>query len=386
MRSAILAVLAIWMAELPDTTNAFVPHGCSLLRSIAGHQSSCSRMGHTPLSMSVPGKSAALAKKPRQDRGALAKTGVSLAVKSFVYLLLVHMSLGLHRAATAYAEGPSFTPAKEPAERLLRSTDSATFLPTTRHGHRLAFVGSDLSEARLKLEDGVKKIAFVSAEGKEWKGVFGIEPVEKARLKLNKGLNTGFKDFVQWVQFNFQEMLCTDMKFVALGTFAVALTLVGGLILKIVSGEEDWAAAMYKAYALLNNVPGVDAFDTEEEKKSVAFVANGLFFAGVLTFALLLGLITSTAESQLETALSGNHKVIARQHVLMLNWNEKSPKMLKQLDFAIKDGAMSASTPVVVLAQKDKEEMDNLVDEALGDSSKLQVLIVLALLVHTYKY
>jgi hypothetical protein len=66
----------------------------------------------------------------------------------------------------------------------------------------------------------------------------------------------------------------------------------------------------------------------------------------------------------------------------MLNWNEKSPKMLKQLDFAINDGAMSASTPVVVLAQKDKEEMDNLVDEALGDSSKLQVLILRALLVH----
>ena len=375
MRSAILAVLAIWMAVLPDTTNAFVPHGCSLLRSIAGHQSSCSRMGHTPLSMNVPGKSEALAKIPRQDRGALSKTGVFLAGKAFVYLLLVHMSLGLMRAASASAEGPSFTPAQEPAERLLRSTDSATFLPTTRHGHRLAFVGSDLSEARLKREDGV---AFVSAEGKEWKGVFGIEPVEKARLKLNKWLNTGFKDFVEWVQFNFQEMLCTDMKFVALGTFAVALTLVGGLILKIVSGEEDWTAAMYKAYALLNNVPGVDAFDTEEEKKSVAFVANGLFFAGVLTFALLLGLITSTAESQLETALSGNHKVIARQHVLMLNWNEKSPKMLKQLDSAINDGAMSASTPVVVLAQKDKEEMDSLVDEALGDSSKLQVLILLA--------
>jgi hypothetical protein len=73
----------------------------------------------------------------------------------------------------------------------------------------------------------------------------------------------------------------------------------------------------------------VDDFDTEEQKKSVVFVANGHFFLDVLTFTLLLGLITSTTESQVETALSGSHKVIVRQHVLMLKWNEKSPKMLK---------------------------------------------------------
>ena len=47
---------------------------------------------------------------------------------------------------------------------------------------------------------------------------------------------------------------------------------------------------------------------------------------------------------------------------------------------------MSESTPVVVLVQKDKEEMDNLVEGTLDDTNKFQVLSLLALLVTTFKY
>jgi len=162
------------------------------------------------------------------------------------------------------------------------------------------------------------------------------------------------------------------VKLFIFSTFSTLLVALGAWLLKKVDplDESPWSDQLFKAYSLLNNVCGASAVD--EDKPSLALVANVLFMTGCLTFAILLGLVTSTIENSLENALAGTHRVVAKHHVVMLNWSEKSPAMLRQMQAAVEDGRIAPSTPVVILAQKDKAEMDEEVAEAIS-TSKLSV-------------
>ena len=68
----------------------------------------------------------------------------------------------------------------------------------------------------------------------------------------------------------------------------------------VFSGEATW-----NAYSLLNDIPGADAAGEETAKNRA--VAASLHMVGVLTFAILLGLITDKISTSVEVCFFEFH-------------------------------------------------------------------------------
>ncbi|EKX39027.1 hypothetical protein GUITHDRAFT_114905 [Guillardia theta CCMP2712] len=171
----------------------------------------------------------------------------------------------------------------------------------------------------------------------EWKGIF-------AALKIPERITESYAEFQDLLTYKVNQLLTANVfsKLIMFFSFSAALVFFGAWLC-LVTGETNWRSALFKSYALLNNAPGVSVVD--EEKPQSAFIANILFVTGCLTFAVLLGTITSAIE------------IVERDHIVMLNWNDKTIPMLRQIEAAASDGRIPLK-PVVILASKEKEEMD----------------------------
>jgi len=126
----------------------------------------------------------------------------------------------------------------------------------------------------------------------------------------------------------------------------------------VFSGEATW-----NAYSLLNDIPGADAAGEETAKNRA--VAASLHMVGVLTFAILLGLITDKISTSVEGLRSTNEPVLDKGHTVLLNWGEYSLPVIRSLAQANKEGRLENGR-VVVLATKEKEELDEEIAEELN--------------------
>ena len=136
----------------------------------------------------------------------------------------------------------------------------------------------------------------------------------------------------------------------------VACTIVGGgLVYSRVTGTRPLSAAAFKAYSLLNDIPGADA--TDEESTAGRLVAVTLHLVGVLTFAILLGVVSDNISSAVDRLRTSNAPVMESGHTLLVNWGGYSKPVLRQLASARKDGRLPCGR-VVILADMPKEELD----------------------------
>ena len=201
-------------------------------------------------------------------------------------------------------------------------------------GNRLAFAWADQNPGNVQRSDQPSvtagKARAASVKTHEWKGLIG-------ERHIGKKIDNWFKDVKQWLQFQSYELLAHNpiVKLVAFMLGSVFLVFVGGWMLRTSQGSscESWSESLFKSYALLMNVAGADA--TGENTAKTALAVNAIFLTGCLTFAILLGTVTSTIENALNQALSGQHKVVARDHIVMVNWGDKSGPMLRQMESAV---------------------------------------------------
>ena len=102
-------------------------------------------------------------------------------------------------------------------------------------------------------------------------------------------------------------------------------------------------------------------------------VSNGLYMVGVATFAIIIGIISDEITAQVEEVKTGNNKVVESDHTVIVNWNSQLVPLLKQMAVAKSERAGTFDRPVVLLADVDKELMDETIGEALEESPPLQV-------------
>ncbi|CAN0043401.1 unnamed protein product, partial [Choristocarpus tenellus] len=112
----------------------------------------------------------------------------------------------------------------------------------------------------------------------------------------------------------------------------------------------------HQAFSLLNNAPGTSAVD--ETTPLATVVTNCLYMTGLFTFSVFLGVIASEISSKVDEVEKGNFRVVDSGHTLILNWNRETVPILQQIALAKREGRQIRGKPVVVLADKDKEEMD----------------------------
>ncbi|XP_074331082.1 ion channel CASTOR-like isoform X2 [Apium graveolens] len=76
---------------------------------------------------------------------------------------------------------------------------------------------------------------------------------------------------------------------------------------------------------------------------------------GMLIFAMMLGLVSDSISEKLDSLRKGRSEVVKQNHTLILGWSDKLGSLLNQL--AIANKSLGGGI-VVVMAEKDKEEME----------------------------
>jgi len=144
-------------------------------------------------------------------------------------------------------------------------------------------------------------------------------------------------------------------KIISLVLVMTPIVVVGGAMYKGTTGL-SWPESIEQSFYLLNDVPGADS--TDESTLASKIVANTIVFIGMFTFAVLIGIIGDEIQSRVEEVRMGNSRVIERDHTVILGWNSNlMNSLLEQMAVGEKDG-VSIPSPVAILANRDKAEMD----------------------------
>ncbi|KAL0031396.1 hypothetical protein WJX79_008726 [Trebouxia sp. C0005] len=160
-------------------------------------------------------------------------------------------------------------------------------------------------------------------------------------------------------------------KLVSVVLLSLPFIVIGGFLYKQASGS-SWKEAFFRSYVVLQNVPGADATVVPNDR--AALVLHSIFQLGLLTFAVVLGVVCSDISAAVESIQSGNYAVVESCHTVILNWNKLTIPVLRQMAVARAEQQVGAfKGPVVVLADMDKADMDAAVAKNL-QGCKLEVL------------
>ncbi len=94
-------------------------------------------------------------------------------------------------------------------------------------------------------------------------------------------------------------------------------------------------------------------------------------FAGLILFSSLVAFITSQFEQRIDALKKGKSKVIEKNHTLILGFRERIVEIIRELIIANESEKDSA---VVVLAEEDKEVMDEFFNQHLTDRKTTRVI------------
>ncbi len=93
--------------------------------------------------------------------------------------------------------------------------------------------------------------------------------------------------------------------------------------------------------------------------------------SGIVLLSALIAFVTTALDQRLNDLRKGHSKVIEDEHSLILGWNDRILDILKELILA---NESEESASVVILAEKDKEEMDDFLGLNLPDRLTTKVV------------
>lgn len=68
-----------------------------------------------------------------------------------------------------------------------------------------------------------------------------------------------------------------------------------------------------------------------EPNYKASLVINSIFQLGLLTFAVVLGVVCNDISAAVEAVQSGNYAVVESGHTVILNWNKLTIPILRQV-------------------------------------------------------
>ncbi|MBN2497204.1 MAG: hypothetical protein JXR96_21605 [Deltaproteobacteria bacterium] len=116
--------------------------------------------------------------------------------------------------------------------------------------------------------------------------------------------------------------------------------------------------------------PGNIGVDTDSSALlKVSAVFSGLI--GVIIFSMLIAFITTSLDSMLYEFRKGRSRVLESGQTLILNWNERVLDILRELIIA---NESESKASVVILAEREKEEMDDQVNTFISDAKTTRIV------------
>jgi ion channel POLLUX/CASTOR len=134
------------------------------------------------------------------------------------------------------------------------------------------------------------------------------------------------------------------------------------MVLYIVTGE-DVSVCMWRAWTYIADA-GTHAETEGSARRTVALFTT---IAGMLVFAMFIGLVSDSIQEGLDSLRKGRCRVVETGHTVILGWNSQSLCILQQLALANRS---EGGGLIAVLCEQNKAEMERLLDDAQsGDFS-----------------
>lgn len=115
--------------------------------------------------------------------------------------------------------------------------------------------------------------------------------------------------------------------------------------------------------------PGTMGGDEGWPFRMVRFMAT---IVGIFLISILIGIISSGIDEQIESLKKGKSKVLESNHVLILGWSEKIYTIIEQL---IEANANQKNQAIVVLAERDKVEMEDDIKGKISDFKTSKLIV-----------
>jgi len=155
---------------------------------------------------------------------------------------------------------------------------------------------------------------------------------------------------------------------IALLCMTQVLILVGGFLLYACSPDGTLPGKMWQAWVFIADSAAHSDYGGITER-IVSFI---LTICGMLVFGFLVGIVTDTIGEKVDQLKKGKSAVLESGHTLILNW---SNKVIPVIDEICQANESVGGGTVVVLAERDKEEMEQEILESLSNLRNTKVVV-----------
>ncbi len=179
---------------------------------------------------------------------------------------------------------------------------------------------------------------------------------QRLRYFFDKTLSKGTKALVMWLAiFTFFLILFFALIYLAMG------------IRFENSGRLDFWEAFWQSFVRALD-PGTVAGDTIWALRIVGVFVT---VSGIFILSSLIGILSAGLDTKLEELRKGRSLVITENHTLIIGWSAKIIHIIQQLIVA-NENQKKAS--IVILSEKDKTEMEDLIKDKISDRKTTQII------------
>lgn len=146
------------------------------------------------------------------------------------------------------------------------------------------------------------------------------------------------------------------------------LLVLGGTALLNLSTDGGTAHSAWLAWTYVAD-PGTHA-DAEGGAAAIA-VSLLVTVGGMLVFAMVVGIVSDALGEKVHDLKKGRSRVIESDHTLMLGWTDKSLAIIQEIALA---NESEGGGTVVVLAEQDKEAMEEMLEAAITAHEPIRLL------------
>jgi voltage-gated potassium channel Kch len=184
---------------------------------------------------------------------------------------------------------------------------------------------------------------------------------------------------IRWtdrVRYNFDNVMSrgTPALIGILALASLGLILIAALIMMILhivpggaDGPPDLGEGMWLSLMRTLDSGTMGGDEGRGFRVTMLFVTLG----GIFIVSALIGVLNSGLEGKLDELRKGRSFVIERDHTLILGW---SPKIFTVLSELVQANENRHKPRIVVLAEKDKVEMEDEIRDEIGDSGKTKII------------
>jgi voltage-gated potassium channel Kch len=184
---------------------------------------------------------------------------------------------------------------------------------------------------------------------------------QRLRYAFDRSLSGGTASLIGWLALGSLVLVMT----------ATAVILIAGLAPEAAEGQEPQALGVVEAFwqSLMRSMdPGTLAGDTGWPFRLVMFAVT---VGGIFIVSLLISVLATGLQNRLEQLRKGRSFVVEEGHTLILGWSSRIFLIISELVIA---NANQKRPRVVVLADRDKVEMEEEIRSKVSDTKNTRVV------------